>query len=106
MEAKGPRHFVGCLFTSKRYGRNKDKPAEILKNTGPSVKALMMAIKDYNSKGSTGDRVDEIRMCQINSGLFAVPWPRTKEVIEGIEVDVQDSLLRREVVVYSLPPSK
>lgn len=30
--------------------------------------------------------VEEIRMCKINSGLFNVPWERTKAVIEGIEV--------------------
>ncbi|KAI7315257.1 hypothetical protein KC315_g11141 [Hortaea werneckii] len=30
--------------------------------------------------------VEEIRMCKINSGLFNVPWEKTKAVIEGIEV--------------------
>ncbi|KAI7264346.1 hypothetical protein KC345_g8846 [Hortaea werneckii] len=32
-----------------------------------------------------GRAVEEIRMCKINSGLFNVPWEKTKAVIEGIE---------------------
>ena len=28
----------------------------------------------------------EVRMCRINSGLFGVPWARSKGVIEGLEL--------------------
>ncbi|KAH8602188.1 hypothetical protein B0O99DRAFT_605865 [Bisporella sp. PMI_857] len=106
METKGPRHFVGCLFTSKRYGRDKDSPAEILRQTEPAMKDLMRAIKEYNEKGTADDKVDEIRMCQINSGLFAVPWAKTKEVIESIEIGDEGDTVSKEIIVYSLPPTK
>lgn len=31
--------------------------------------------------------VTEVRMCQINSGLFKVPWAKTKAVLEDIVLE-------------------
>jgi len=73
VESKGPQHFVGCLFTSKKFGKGKDSPAQILASTGPAMEDLLRAFREYNSADDNKNKISEIRMCQINSGLFAVP---------------------------------
>src|SRR5258707_7044701 len=37
----GETHDIACLFTSKKYGRGKDKPEEILSATRTSVEDLI-----------------------------------------------------------------
>jgi ADP-ribose 1''-phosphate phosphatase len=97
METKGRKHYVGCLFTSRRYGRTRDKPDQILKETTPAMENLLEAMKGYaDGEG----KIEEIRMCQINSGLFSVPWEKSKALIEEIEVRGD---LPKEIIVYSLP---
>lgn len=91
-----PKHWVGCLFTSKIYGRRKDSPQQILDATAPSMQDLAKQM------GDAGEEIKEIRICQINSGLFAVPWDRSRAVLESLEVD-EELQIPREVVVYSLP---
>jgi hypothetical protein len=56
---------------------------------------------DGKAKAGTreGDRIAEVRMCKINSGLFGVPWEATREGIEGVEVGAGDL---EEIAVYSL----
>jgi ADP-ribose 1''-phosphate phosphatase len=95
-ETKGPCHYVGCLFTSKKYGRGRDSPAQILKSTGPAMEDLVDAIV------VEGGKVEEVRMCQINSGLFSVPWAKSREIIEGLDIGDAESV-PREIKVYSLP---
>ncbi|KAF5845099.1 hypothetical protein GGP41_001232 [Bipolaris sorokiniana] len=34
-------HWIGCLFTSRRYGKGKDGVAEILRNTGRAVEGCL-----------------------------------------------------------------
>lgn len=102
VDESGPRHFVGCLFTSKKYGRGRDSPNQILKNTKPAMLDLVKAMNVYEGGN---DKIEEIRMCQINSGLFSVPWEKSKAVIENLEVeDLAD--IPKEFIVYSLPPPK
>jgi ADP-ribose 1''-phosphate phosphatase len=91
-----PRHWVGCLFTSKKYGRGKDPPRQILDATVPSFHHLVKQM------GDIGDEIREMRICQINSGLFAVPWENSKAVIESLELD-EGLKIPRDIVVYSLP---
>jgi ADP-ribose 1''-phosphate phosphatase len=79
-----PKHWIACLFTSARYGKGKDKPDVILRNTGPSVRSMLEQIKEAQAKG---EGVGGLRMCKINSARFAVPWERTVAVLEGIEVE-------------------
>ncbi|KAK3320775.1 hypothetical protein B0T19DRAFT_247927 [Cercophora scortea] len=94
------QHYIGCLFTSKRYGRARDSPEEILKATGPAMRHLMRQIA-----AEGGGRVGEIRMCQINSGLFDVPWPLSRKAIQSLELrdeDVGEHLeLPVDIVAYS-----
>lgn len=92
-EAKGRRHYVGCLFTSKRFGRARDKPDVILGYTTPAMEDLISAVvKDGG--------VEAIRMCQINSGLFGVPWEDSKALIAQMEVPEE---VPKKIEVYSLP---
>ncbi|TLD39675.1 hypothetical protein E2P81_ATG00662 [Venturia nashicola] len=97
METKGPRHYVGCLFTSRRYGRGKDSPAQILAKTGPAMEDLVEMMRRPTAK----DTITEIRICQINSGLFSVPWEKSKAIIE--ELEVGDGDLPKEIIVYTQP---
>jgi ADP-ribose 1''-phosphate phosphatase len=79
-----PRHWIACLFTSAKYGKGKDPPDVILRNTGPSVRSMLEQIREVQGKG---EGVGALRMCKINSARFAVPWERTVAVLEGIEVE-------------------
>ena len=81
------RHFIGCLFTSRGKGRTKDSPTKILANTGPAVRDLLNQIAEWNADEPLSLPAGDISMCKINSGLFRVPWGKTKTVLEAIEVD-------------------
>ena len=76
----GQQHYIGCLFTSRRYGRAVDSPEQILRATGPAMRDLMRGVVEE------GVVFGEVRMCRINSGLFNVPWGRSKGAIEGLEL--------------------
>ncbi|KAF2230093.1 hypothetical protein EV356DRAFT_509385 [Viridothelium virens] len=90
-----PKHFIGCLFTSGGRGKTKDKPNAILERTAPAMRDLLRQIADVK-----GDRdVAEIRTCQINSGLFKVPWDKTKTALE--EIRLESKGWPSTVIVYS-----
>lgn len=74
------KHWIGCVFTSAKYGRSKDKPDMIIRNTKHSMQMLLELINKVDSEIST------IRMCKINSGKFGVPWEKTEEVLHGLDV--------------------
>ncbi|KAK3902741.1 hypothetical protein C8A05DRAFT_33551 [Staphylotrichum tortipilum] len=73
-------HYIGCLFTSRRYGKTRDSVEEILAATGPAVRELMGMVARLEREGK--GRVGAVRMCKINSGLFAVPWEESQRVVE------------------------
>jgi ADP-ribose 1''-phosphate phosphatase len=105
------QHWIGCLFTSEKKGKGKGSKESILEATGEAVEDLVRKVRDVNGGGGDGadgkakagtregDRIAEVRMCKINSGLFGVPWEATREVIEGVEVGAGDL---EEIAVYSL----
>ncbi|PBK95741.1 ADP-ribose 1''-phosphate phosphatase [Armillaria gallica] len=72
----GERHDIACLFTSRAYGEQKDKPEQILDATRTAMSDLMR----QNTKGK------EIHACRINSGKFGVPWVDTERVLEELNV--------------------
>ncbi|EMC91723.1 hypothetical protein BAUCODRAFT_43663, partial [Baudoinia panamericana UAMH 10762] len=84
------KHFVGCLFTSRFYGKRKDSPTKILDVSGPAMEDLLSQVDAWNAKAKPDSRIGEVRMCKINSGLFAVPWPKTKAVLKSINVSKRD----------------
>ncbi|KAK3073581.1 ADP-ribose 1''-phosphate phosphatase, partial [Teratosphaeriaceae sp. CCFEE 6253] len=58
--SKGERHFVGCLFTSRHFGRRKDAPAKILAATGPAMEDLLRRVGEFNAGvGEEGGKVGE-----------------------------------------------
>jgi ADP-ribose 1''-phosphate phosphatase len=81
---KFDQHWIGCLFTSARFGRAKDSPAQILAATVPAMKELFNAVK---REEEDGNEVSGVRTCKINSARFGVPWPRTVKLLEGIVVE-------------------
>lgn len=83
------QHWIGCLFTSKAYGRGRDPPRDILRATGPTMGDLMRKIAEKRklNKTSKESGPGEIRMCHINSGLFDVPWAETKRVVAGMRAE-------------------
>ncbi|KAK4133083.1 hypothetical protein BT67DRAFT_450424 [Trichocladium antarcticum] len=94
-KADGPAavpHYIGCLFTSRRYGRTRDSPAQILQATEPAMRHLLRLV------AAEGREVGEVRMCRVNSGLFGVPWEESKAVMEGMELGVGEGGV--EVVAY------
>lgn len=48
------------------------------------MRHLMKLIAEEEKR--IGAQIGEVRMCRINSGLFAVPWEKTKKVIEDLEL--------------------
>jgi len=96
------QHYVGCLFTSKWHGRNKDSPADILRATEPALRDLIHQIL---AEMASGEHIGEVRICHINSGLFAVPWGQSKAVIESLRVneeDIPDGVrFSRDIIAYS-----
>ncbi|KAF2249306.1 hypothetical protein BU26DRAFT_519424 [Trematosphaeria pertusa] len=83
---KTAKHWIGCLFTSAKYGKAKDKPAVILRNTAPAMRDLMRQVSEAREQDED-QPVESFRMCKINSARFGVPWERTEEVLQGIAVE-------------------
>jgi ADP-ribose 1''-phosphate phosphatase len=73
------RHWIGCLFTSAKYGKAKDKPELIVRNTVEAMQMLLELV-------SRTEGITVIRMCKINSGKFGVPWKKTAEALTGLEL--------------------
>ncbi|KAI5238328.1 hypothetical protein E4T42_09022 [Aureobasidium subglaciale] len=78
----GRQHWVGCLFTSRKYGRGKDKKDQILKNTENAVEHMVDQLEGWQKRGK--EMPIAFWMPKINSGLFRVPWAETKKTIEDI----------------------
>ncbi|KAF2672424.1 hypothetical protein BT63DRAFT_362830, partial [Microthyrium microscopicum] len=84
----GNKHFIGCLFTSHRYGRAKDSPEKILESTKPAVEAMFTVINKWNERHEPEEQCQYMYMCKINSGLFNVPWESTQEIIEELDMEL------------------
>ncbi|KAF2459095.1 hypothetical protein BDY21DRAFT_339746 [Lineolata rhizophorae] len=82
-DSGGPCHYVGCLFTSTRYGKSKDAPVEILSAT---EQAMMHLLELVTKSIAEGNNISELRMCLINSGKFGVPFAETSRVLRTIEI--------------------
>lgn len=75
-------YTIACLFTSKNYGQFVDSPDKILKATETAIADLIRQNVDLKP----------MHTCKINSGLFRVPWPKTKAILKktGAEFIVYD----------------
>jgi ADP-ribose 1''-phosphate phosphatase len=83
-EHQGPQHWVGCVFTSKRVGRHKDTPPQIIRNTELAMTEMLRLIAEQGQGAIVG-----IYMCRINAGLFNVPWRETKYILQSLDVDLR-----------------
>ena len=54
-----------------------------MRNTQRATRELLEKVKEEEENG--GD-IGALWMCRINSGKFGVPWKRTVEVLEKVEV--------------------
>jgi ADP-ribose 1''-phosphate phosphatase len=85
-----PNHWIGCLFTSRKFGRGKDSKEEILDSTDSALQDMLEQLEDGKKKPKG------VWMCKINSGSFKVPWMQTKKLIEalsfkgGLHIEVVD----------------
>ena len=69
---KHKQYKVGCLITSKYYGKRKDSPKKILVNTYIALQNILSIISENDIT---------IYSPKINSGYFATPWDATEKVI-------------------------
>ena len=67
-------HYIGCIMTSNGYGKHKDLPEDILKNTRHAIAELFCS---SIVRGSC----QEVHSPKINAGLFNVPWEETERLI-------------------------
>ncbi|KAF1832975.1 hypothetical protein BDW02DRAFT_454333, partial [Decorospora gaudefroyi] len=81
------QHWIGCLFTSMGYGRQRDGVQMVLRSTRSAVRMLVERVGGVNAGmgDGDGDGVREWRMCRVNSGRFGVPWEDTVRVLEGVD---------------------
>lgn len=83
-------HWIGCLFTSRKYGRGKDSKEDILDSTDSALQDMLEQYEELKKKPKG------IWMCKINSGSFKVPWMQTKKLIEaltfkgGLHIEIVD----------------
>ncbi|GIK04924.1 ADP-ribose 1'-phosphate phosphatase [Aspergillus viridinutans] len=90
-EANGKKHWIICLFTSRGFGRAVSPPDVIIKNTELAVADMKRQLAELRADHSSQEgSVGELWSCQFNSGLFRVPWARSRRVLEeaGLEVTV------------------
>jgi ADP-ribose 1''-phosphate phosphatase len=80
----GPKHWIACLFTSAAYGKKKDAPEEILRNTETAVRDLLVQVQLARGRD---EMIAGLRMCRINSGRFGVEWERTEAVLRGMKIE-------------------
>ncbi|KAF9464188.1 hypothetical protein BDZ94DRAFT_523976 [Collybia nuda] len=74
----GDHHSIACLFTSKAYGKHKDKPEAILAATRTAVEDLIK--QNIQNK--------QLHACRFNSGKFGVPWEETAMAFQDLDVSM------------------
>lgn len=74
---KSGTYTVGCLFTSRGIGWNKDPNHLILDATRLAIADLVLQNVDKKP----------MHMCKINAGLFGVPWSDTKKILKEFDAE-------------------
>jgi ADP-ribose 1''-phosphate phosphatase len=94
---KPMKHWIACLFTSRHYGRKVSTPNDILVNTELALEDLKIQLSEYaigDAETTTKDiskcRPGELWSCRFNSGLFAVEWGESLQILRnsGLKVTV------------------
>ncbi|KAI2790725.1 ADP-ribose 1'-phosphate phosphatase [Penicillium oxalicum] len=81
--------WVICLFTSRGFGRKVDSYEQIMNHTSAALQDLKEKLIDLRLDG-TEPSPKALFSCRFNSGLFAVPWADTRELLKeaGLRVTV------------------
>lgn len=84
------QHWVVCLFTSRGFGGRVDSPDSIVNSTSAALQDLKRQLDELEecSRGSGEPLSGKLFSCRFNSGLFAVPWARSRELLEEVGLDV------------------
>ncbi|OJJ34795.1 hypothetical protein ASPWEDRAFT_39881 [Aspergillus wentii DTO 134E9] len=86
-EGGSKKHWVVCLFTSRGYGRRVSPPETILENTKLAVADMKKQLAQLEAEEG-GSSPSALWSCRFNSGLFAVDWELSREVLENAELEV------------------
>jgi ADP-ribose 1''-phosphate phosphatase len=82
------KHWIVCLFTSSGFGNRVDSPDQILNSTYAALEDLdmqLVMLKQPNEEIGDGQPPPgALFSCRFNSGLFAVPWNDTRELIDDL----------------------
>ncbi|KAJ5682946.1 hypothetical protein N7462_006111 [Penicillium macrosclerotiorum] len=79
------KHWIICLFTSRSFGRRVDSPDLITNSTHAALKNLKMQLQNpEHQHGLQGAAPGKLYSCRFNSGLFAVPWEKTRGIVEEV----------------------
>lgn len=81
------RHWIVCLFTSSGFGSRVDSPESILNSTFAALQDLdmqLVLLKEQTEGADDEQPPGELYSCRFNSGLFAVPWEQTRDVIDDV----------------------
>ncbi|KAJ5523738.1 hypothetical protein N7494_010388 [Penicillium frequentans] len=82
----GMRPWVICLFTSADYGNRVDSPDMILNNTNAALHDLRQRLDLGRKQQSESANIDQLYACRFNSGLFGIPWAKTKELVDRVSL--------------------
>lgn len=82
------RHWIVCLFTSRKFGRKASSPDVILANTELAVLDMKRQLEELQFDESVELPISGLWSCRFNSGLFRVEWSLSRKVLENAGLDV------------------
>ncbi|KAI9044017.1 uncharacterized protein KD926_002397 [Aspergillus affinis] len=89
---EGPRgskkHWIICLFTSRKFGRKASPPPVILSNTELAVVDMKRQLEELRADESVEVPISRLWSCRFNSGLFRVDWSLSRKVLQDAGLDV------------------
>ncbi|KAJ5126551.1 ADP-ribose 1''-phosphate phosphatase [Penicillium atrosanguineum] len=92
-DCKGGRkaHWIICLFTSRDYGKRVDSPDMIINSTHAALQDLKSQVNSLQNdiQGSQKPPPGELWSCRFNSGLFGVPWGKTRSLLDNVGLDLR-----------------
>lgn len=84
------KHWIICLFTSRGFGRQVSPPDLIVNSTHSALEDLKNQLerRDRLHRESGWEKPGKLFSCRFNSGLFGVPWERTRKLLDDAGLDV------------------
>ncbi|KAH8433539.1 ADP-ribose 1''-phosphate phosphatase [Aspergillus melleus] len=82
------KHWIVCLFTSRKFGRKASPPDVILANTELAVMDMKRQLEELRIDESVEVPISGLWSCRFNSGLFRVDWSLSRKILENAGLDV------------------